>query len=450
MALFRDRTGRQGPATWEGGAPPVGQEHHPVTGVSWYEAAAFAAFRGRRLPTVFHWSHAAGPILGASITRSANFGGRGPLPVEPWRGLGPAGTVDMAGNVKEWVWNDTGSGRRYLLGGAWNDPDYQFIYPDSRSPFDRSETNGFRCMIDGEEPVPAPLLGAVAPPSRNYVNERPVSDDVFKIYAAQYEYDKTPLDARIEKSDDGGTHWRHELVSIAAAYGGERLPIHLFIPKNIKTPPQVVLYFPGNSAIGFPSSANLIPENSILASVIKSGRVVAYPVYKFTYERSDPKVAYRRPLPTRAYTIWIQQVVQDVRRSIDYLETRTELDKTKVTYLGLSWGGMMAPMVLALDSRIKTGILLMGGLFANTSAPEADSFNFLPRVRVPVLMLNGDQDHIFPLQTSQTPFFERLGTPAGDKKHVLYPGGHEINGTKRNQIVAEIVAWLDRYLGRVE
>ena len=68
MALFRDRTGRPGPATWEGGAPRAGQEQHPVTGVSWYEAAAYAAFRGRRLPTIFHWSEAAAPDLGDAIT----------------------------------------------------------------------------------------------------------------------------------------------------------------------------------------------------------------------------------------------------------------------------------------------------------------------------------------------------------------------------------------------
>jgi dienelactone hydrolase len=451
MALFRDRTGRQGPATWEGGAPPAGQEQHPVTGVSWYEAAAYAAFRGRRLPTIFHWSHAAWPQLGGAITRSANFGVRGPLPVEPLRALGPHGTVDMAGNVKEWVWNGTGSGTRYLLGGAWNDPVYQFIETDSRSPFDRSETNGFRCMLDGDAPVPASLLAVVAPPSRNYANERPVSDDVFKIFRAQYSYDKTPLDARLEKSDAGTTHWRHELVSIAAAYGSERLPIHLYIPTNIKTPAQVVMYFPGNGAIGVESSANLIPENHILDSVIKSGRVVAYPVYKYTYERRDPNFAYRRPVPTRAYSTFVQQIMQDAGRSIDYLETRTELvDMKKVAYFGFSWGGAMGPMVMALDSRIRTGILLVGGLFASMSPPEADPFNFLPRVRAPVLMLNGDLDHIFPVQTSQTPFFERLGTPAADKKHVRYPGGHEINGTKRNQIVADIVAWLDKYLGRVE
>ena len=105
---------------------------------------------------------------------------------------------------------------------------------------------------------------------------------------------------------------------------------------------------------------------------------------------------------------------------------------------------------MALDPRIKAGVLLMGGLFSGKPAPEVDPFTFAPRVRIPVLMLNGDQDFIFPLQTSQRPLFEALGTPSADKKHVLYPGGHEIFVTRRSQIVQEVVGWLDRYVGRVQ
>ncbi|HET9369640.1 MAG TPA: hypothetical protein VFO19_05310, partial [Vicinamibacterales bacterium] len=105
---------------------------------------------------------------------------------------------------------------------------------------------------------------------------------------------------------------------------------------------------------------------------------------------------------------------------------------------------------LALETRFKAGVLLLGGLQQSTPAPEADTFTFAPRVRVPVLMINGDQDFIFPVQTSQRPLFDALGTPAADKKHVLYPGGHEIVGTKRNQVIAEVVSWLDKYVGRVK
>ena len=451
MNLFRDRTGRPGPATWEGGAPPTGHDQYPVNGVSWYEAAAYAAFRSKRLPTIYQWSHAASPELGDAVTRTSNFGGHGPLPATAARGLGPYGTVDMAGNVKEWVWNDNGSGARYVVGGAWNDPDYAFLYSDSRSPFDRSETNGFRCMKDaGSRPAPAALYAAIAPPSRNYRTEKPVADAVYRIYAEQYAYDRTPFEPRVEKTDESSPYWRREIVSIAPAYGGERLPINLFLPKNVKPPFQTVLYFPGSGAIRTANSATLSPELNAIDFVLMSGRAVAYPIYRYTYERSDPSWTSSWPTPTRAYTTWIQQVVTDARRTLDYLDTRSDLAAKQVAYYGVSWGARMSPITIALDPRIRVGVLLMGGLGSSTPAPEADPFNFMPRVRVPILMVNGDEDFIFPFETTQRPFFEGLGTPAADKKHVLYPGGHEIVGTKRSQLIQEVVAWLDKYLGRVQ
>jgi dienelactone hydrolase len=450
MIVFRDRTGRPGPSTWQGGAPPAGQEQHPVTGVSWYEAAAYAAFRGKRLPTIYHWSWAARPDVGDAITRTSNFAATGPQPANGSRGLGPYGTVDMAGNVKEWVWNDTGSGKRYLLGGAWNEPDYTFLYSDFRDPFERSDLNGFRCMADGERPPPAAFADPIAPPSRNYAAEQPVSDAIYKIYAGQYAYDRTPLEARVERTLDDKPGWRHEIVTIAAAYGGERLPIHLFLPRNVKPPFQTVLFFPGSGVIRSPAAGDLSVEMSRLDYVILSGRALAFPIYKSTYERGDPKVSSSWAVPTRAYKTWIQQLVMDARRTLDYLETRPDVDGSRIAYYGASWGARLAPITIALDSRIKTGILLMGGLGSTAPLPEADPFNFLPRVRVPILMLNGDEDFIFPLQTLQLPLFESLGTPAADKRHVLYPGGHEIGATKRSQIIQEVVGWLDKYLGRVK
>ena len=121
-----------------------------------------------------------------------------------------------------------------------------------------------------------------------------------------------------------------------------------------------------------------------------------------------------------------------------------------MAYFGNSWGARLGPITIALDSRLKTAILLNGGLGSAAPAPEADTFNFAPRVRVPILMLNGDQDFIFPLQTLQRPLFATLGSPAADKRHLTYPGGHEIATTMRNQIIQEMVGWLDKYLGRVQ
>jgi formylglycine-generating enzyme required for sulfatase activity len=70
MAEFRDATGRPGPSTWELGTYPEGSDDFPVSGVSWYEAAAYAEFAGKSLPTVYHWYRAAEPSIFSDILRA--------------------------------------------------------------------------------------------------------------------------------------------------------------------------------------------------------------------------------------------------------------------------------------------------------------------------------------------------------------------------------------------
>ena len=106
MARFRDATGRTGPASWELGSYPEGQEEFPVGGISWFEAAAFAEFAGKSLPTIYHWYRAANiDELSADILRLSNFDGKGLRKVGESGGLGAWGTLDMAGNVREWCTN---------------------------------------------------------------------------------------------------------------------------------------------------------------------------------------------------------------------------------------------------------------------------------------------------------------------------------------------------------
>jgi predicted Ser/Thr protein kinase len=100
MKELVDKTGQPGPAVWELGTYPEGEGDHPVRGVSWFEAAAYAAFAGKSLPTVHHWL-AATDTVGSALGELSNFNGRGPARVGTHRGTGPFGTEDMAGNVKE-------------------------------------------------------------------------------------------------------------------------------------------------------------------------------------------------------------------------------------------------------------------------------------------------------------------------------------------------------------
>jgi len=71
---------------------------------------------------------------------------------------------------------------------------------------------------------------------------------------------------------------------------------------------------------------------------------------------------------------------------------------------------------------------------------------YLPRVTVPMLMLNGKYDFFFPYETAQVPFFELLGTPAEHKRMVINESGHSFPPT---ELAKETLEWLDRYLGAV-
>ena len=72
MALFRDRFRREGPSTWEGGHYPQGQADYPVSGVSWYEAAAYAVFAGKSLPALSQWYQGAPNDLARYVVRESN------------------------------------------------------------------------------------------------------------------------------------------------------------------------------------------------------------------------------------------------------------------------------------------------------------------------------------------------------------------------------------------
>jgi formylglycine-generating enzyme required for sulfatase activity len=100
VSNFRDSTGQPGPATWEEGTYPDGQGKHPVSGVSWFEAVAYARFAGKSLPTLYHWEHAACLRESVVIVPYSNFAMSGTVPVGSHPGMGHTGLYDMAGNMK--------------------------------------------------------------------------------------------------------------------------------------------------------------------------------------------------------------------------------------------------------------------------------------------------------------------------------------------------------------
>ena len=176
--------------------------------------------------------------------------------------------------------------------------------------------------------------------------------------------------------------------------------------------------------------------------MIKSGRALLYPVYKSTYERGDA-ITSGASAATAFYRDHVLQWSKDLGRSIDYVESRDDLDHRRIAFYGLSWGAWLGPLLMAVEDRIEVGILLGGGV-RGMHMPEADPMNFAPHVRKPLLMVNGRHDFLFPLQTSQVPLFDLLGSAAKEKRHVVLESGH---GLPAHLVTKEVLEWLDGHLG---
>ena len=234
-----------------------------------------------------------------------------------------------------------------------------------------------------------------------------------------------------------------EKVTFDAAYGHERVTAYLLLPKNASPPFQTVVYYPGVVAF-FEDKLDLSSVEETRGFLLKSGRALIFPIYKGMYERRDGFNPYTSPPAFRRDHViaW----AKDLGRTLDYLETRKEIDGTKVAYFGDSTGAMHGALLPAVEKRIKAAILSSGGFQLTLHfLPEADHFNFVTHVTIPVLMLNGRYDTTYPLESSQRPLFQFLGTPGNDKKHVIYEGGH--GAFPRPDAVRECLDWLDRYLG---
>jgi eukaryotic-like serine/threonine-protein kinase len=442
MRAFRDSTGRPGPSTWIDGLHPDGHDDDPVGGVSWFEAAAYAEFAGKRLPTIYHWQRAASPGWFSEVLEFSNFNGIGPAPVGSYHGLGAYGTLDMAGNVKEWCSNEV-SGKRFTRGGAWNQAVWMFIELDGRSPWDRSKENGIRCM---RHAAPDPALDApVRPESIDRRNGAPVTDEAFELFRSLYAYDAAPLDARIEGAPLETTDWRRDTVSFASAAAGERITAHFYAPRHSTPPYQAVVYANPGMATRLPSPEP--GEERIFEYIVKSGRAFLNPALKGYYQRRYPAPA-AGPNDSRDRLLVESK---DFRRCLDYLTSRADVDRDRLAVFGLSRGASLVPILATGDDRLKAAVLFSVGLTPKRlKRPEADPFNFLPRFTIPTLMAAGLYDFWFPVDTSQRPMLALLGAREGDKRLIQWEGGHGDLAQHYPLLTTEALAWFDRHLGPVK
>jgi serine/threonine protein kinase/formylglycine-generating enzyme required for sulfatase activity/predicted esterase len=458
MAYFKDRSGLPGPRSWRGQSFPADKAEHPVTEITWYEAAAYAGFRNKQLPTIFQWEKAArnglftyysanilpwGPtdVWNRNDNR-ANFQSDGTKPVGVFEfGMSPFGCYDMAGNVAEWCLNET-SGEFYTAGGSWDDLSYLFGYFGELPGLYSSGKLGFRCVVN-DAAAQGDQGGMRIDDDHQVPLYTAPSDAAFRALLSHYRYDRTPLDATVVEVKET-QEWRREKINYLGARD-ERVIAYLYLPKNYQKPFHVIQFVPAGDVYG----GYLTMTNSleiVLAPHIKAGRAVFAVVFKGFKERERPP-GYVSPKPSSIKRR--EEMVDnatDLRRGLDYLATRNDVDATRIAYFGYSQGATEGLIYTAVDPRYRSVVMVGGGMWppGKESLAEISLPNFAPHIRAPKLMLNGRYDEVHPFKTMIDPLYKLLRDP---KKLVLFDGSH----SPPIEIAVPLINdWLDETLGQVK
>lgn len=442
--IMIDSTGMTGPAGWEVGTYLQGTENKPVTGISWYEALAYARYKGNILPPMYHWAKAAFPPdeiispISPKLLKTSNFSREKIEDIG--QGEGAYGTFDMAGNAKEWVWNIFG-GRGLTLGGAFDEPTYLASQTSPQPRMDRSLKNGFRTarLINPRDLNPfGDPIETQAPKDLSFY--KPMSDEVFKVYSRSFEVDSSKPKSKVIYVDDSHPIWIKERISIEVGYNEEMMDMLIFKPKNSFGPSSPVVIHPGSNYYSTPPEIDDInPGEFSLDFLIKSGKTLVWPAWKGSLNRmpatrsgGDRMRDFRN-----LYIAW----VSDTDKTLDYLETRNDIDTDNIFYLGMSYGALFNTHTLLFENRYKGAILYVGGVFP-TYPPLVDGINHMPRIDTPFLMLNGEQDYLVPKSAAMY-FYQSTGTPEKDKKIVFYDSGHW--PLPRNQMIKETLDFIKKY-----
>ena len=454
MKRFRDTTGLAAPRHWVRGAPPPGLENHPVTDVTWYEAAAFAEWKGKKLPTIYQWEraardparHAMGTAFpwgivtqGVDITDRANFLGEGTVPVDgmPF-GISPWGANHMAGNVSEWCRNVKPPGF-VVRGGAWSDAMYAFGATGAFPPFYSSPTLGFRCVREiggngGDQGAFALATSEKAP------EFQPVSDEEFEEIRRRYDYGREPLQARlVERIEE--RDWTIERVEFTS--DGERVPAYLYLPKGYAPPHQVIQFSPGADVTnGWRRLDDGI--ETWLGGAIRGGRAVFAVVREGYHGR--PRKRLRPDATSPQYADYMVTQVTEMRRGLDYLETRRDIEGSKIAFFAISAGTAEGLLLAALEDRYESVMLIGSSLREREKGitPAANRIHFAPRVGGRKLMFHGRYDETAPWGTDGQPLFDLLPEP---KRAEFFEGGHV---APSEVLIPTMQRWLDETLGAVQ
>ena len=417
IKLFTDRYGRSGPANWSYGKFPSGLDNHPVTGISWFEARAFAKYKNLILPNIFQWTYASGipedvMIMNQSVINNSNFDSTQMREVTNNEGS-YNGLNNIGGNVKEWVLNPNGNGKeKYsIMGGAYNESSYTFNNYYSLSPFNRSIGNGFRLsknLTNNQSDLDNDIIPDF---QRNFEDLKDVSDEVFEVYKSQYDYTK-PINSKTINIEDFQEGYSAQKFEMETTYESEEnLSGYVIYSNKFKDKYDPIIIYPAAGSI-WSNTDNQLP-NVLLNQfkyLIDEGYAIIHPVYYNTFSREKIIKTFWAS-DSEDYKDAIIKIGQDYKRSLDYIESRNDFNFDNMSYFGYSWGSTTSNYLLAIDDRIKAAVICVGGLMLQKSKKEIEAHYYVRRIKTPILHIIGKEDGIFGYEENYKPWRKLIGTP---------------------------------------
>ncbi|RPG56947.1 MAG: hypothetical protein CBC56_001745 [Flavobacteriales bacterium TMED96] len=450
MKLFTGKYGKSGPANWSYGKFPNGLENHPVTGISWFEAKAYAKYRNLDIPNVFQWLYASGTgfsgIYDSRVIDNSNFNSNQMREVTDARGSAN-GVNNIAGNVKEWLHNPFGNKRdEYsILGGSYQEPSYYVKNYASLPPMDRSIGNGIRLVKNLTKNRKDRNKTLVIPDFyRDITIEPDVSDEVFELFKSQFEYKKKELNVSTQIANNFKEGYTLETFSMKTTYESrESLFGYIIYSNSYDDRYNPVIIVPSARAI-LNKTVDELPETilSQFKYLIDEGYAIFHPIYYNTYSR-ERAIDTWLPNESEEYKEMIIKWGQDYKRSLDYLQTRKDFKFENLSYYGYSLGSRYANIFLAIDKRVKSAFLVVGGLRMQKSKKEIDEHYYLRRVQTPIFHIVGKLDATLGYEDVYLPWKKLVGTDLKDLRTLELDGfGH---GIPKDTIVKYHKSWIEKY-----
>ncbi len=264
-----------------------------------------------------------------------------------------------------------------------------------------------------------------------------------------YNYDHDlPLKDSVRLIKDT-TEYKEYYVTFTSVHN-QKVTALLTIPKTGSAPYPVVILMHG---LGDRKTVDYIETGN--EYLLKSGYAVLRPDIANHGDRFTDDYDFSL---TDGYRYWtrdiIIQTVFDLRRAVDFIETRKALDPHRIGYFGISLGGIIGTIFCGVDSRIKVPVIVLAGggmhLMFGMDAMSDQTKDFLSMIEPlnyvqmisprPLLMINAENDDIVP------PMMSRLLYKAAKepKKIIWYPSKH--HDLPIDKAYPAGIQWFNKYL----